>query len=129
MASAGSSSSDTLAFDIAALAEEELARAATGDADPAATAFLARHVEALLEGARDRADFTAPMNLFLDSATGAGFWRWYGAMGAYGGLQCPTIEKRRDGAAASCRIILGGAPYWLSALVDGEGKIAQLALW
>lgn len=120
---------DTLAIDIAGLTKGALKRASEGDADPATTALVRKSVEELTAGARDKTRYSAAMNLFLDSATGAGFWTWYASMGPLGAVNCPEIDRNESGARVECRVRFGDEPYWLTAFMTRENKIAQIALW
>lgn len=120
---------DMMAIDIAGMALPSLARKGEGDFDPELTARLRSIMEELIGGSRDRSNYTDAMNLFLDSASGAGLWLWYGAHGAFSGLNCPEVEREERGASVRCRAIFGGEPYWLTALVAPDGRVAQIALW
>lgn len=120
---------DTIAVDIAGLADKSLLRAQSGDADAKKTEFIREIVESLFAGNRNRDRFTDAMNLFLDSETGKGFWFWYGSMGALEELNCPEISVSDRGELISCRVVLGGEPYWLSARIEAGEKVAQIALW
>ena len=69
---------------------------------------------------------TTPIQIFLNTSTGKGFWQW----AAYHGALTSFIFSDRDDAGDSYllryRAVLGGNPYWFSFRVMKNEKIAQI---
>ena len=89
---------DELAIDIAGMYLPALKRPdANPDPDPATTAKSKEMVSGLLKGNYEPAAFTAPMRVFLNTATGKAFWKWFADHGALGSFVFSDREKKRDG--------------------------------
>ncbi len=91
---------DQLAIDIAGLYVPALARPqGSSDPDPRASLRLKEVTAGLLNGKYDPALFTPAMRVFLSTATGKAFWRWFASQGA---LKSFTFSDCEDaGMAAS----------------------------
>jgi hypothetical protein len=121
---------DELAIDLAGICWPALKRPeANSDPDPRTTASLKKVVSNLLKGEYEPALFTAPMRLFLNTATGKAFWKWFSEHGALGSFVFSDREERKDGQVLRYKVSLGGNWYWLSANISKDGKIAQIYWW
>jgi len=121
---------DQLAIEIAGIYAPGLKRPeGTADPDPRTSGMLRQVVSELLKGRHDPDRFTAPMRIFLTTATGKGFWQWFAA---HGELKSFTFSDREDadnGRILRYKVFLGENPYWFSAQVTADGKIAQIYCW
>src|SRR4029077_20487163 len=69
---------DQLAVDLAGICLPALKRPdANPDPDPKTTAMLKDVVSGLLKGKSEPESFTAAMRIFLGTATGKAFWKWF----------------------------------------------------
>jgi hypothetical protein len=69
---------DQLAVDLAGIYLPALKRPdANTDHDPQTTTMLKDVVSGLLKGKSEPESFTAPMRIFLSTATGKAFWKWF----------------------------------------------------
>src|SRR6266487_6113061 len=69
---------DQLAVDLAGISLPALKRPdANTDPDPQTTAMLKDVVSGLLKGKAEPESFTAAMRIFLSTATGKAFWKWF----------------------------------------------------
>jgi len=76
---------DQLAVDLAGICVPALKRLeATSDPDPATTDILKDIVSGLLKGNYQPASFTPAMRIFLGTATGKAFWKWFADHGELG---------------------------------------------
>jgi hypothetical protein len=96
------------------------------DPDPTLTIKLREVVSGLCDGKHDPALFTPPMQIFLKTATGKGFWKWFGAHGAIGAFTFSDAEEIEGGRVLRYQVMLGGNRYWLSCKLTRDGKIAQI---
>ena len=121
---------DELAIDIAGICLPVLKRPeAKPDPNPTTTAKSKEIVSGLLKGNYEPAAFTAPMLMFLNTATGKAFWKWFADHGALGSFVFSDREERRDGEIRRYKLSLGGNWYWLSVTTSNDGKIAQIYWW
>ena len=89
---------DELAIDIAGICLPVLKRPeAKPDPNPMTTAKSKEIVSGLSKGKYEPAAFTAPMRVFLKTATGKAFWKWFADHGALGSFVFSDREERRDG--------------------------------
>jgi hypothetical protein len=86
-------------------------------------------VSGLLKGNYEPAAFTAPMRVFLNTAAGKAFWKWFADHGALGSFVFSDREERRHGEIRRYKLSLGGNSYWLSVTTSNDGKIAQIYWW
>jgi D-alanyl-D-alanine carboxypeptidase len=121
---------DQLAIDLAGICEPALKRPdANPDPDPATTSRLKDVVSGLLKEKYEPASFTPPMHIFLTTATGKAFWKWFAEHGSVGPFIFSDREERKDGQVVRYKISLGGNSYWLSVNITKDGKIAQIYWW
>jgi len=121
---------DELAIDIAGLCLPALKRPdANPDPDPKTTAMLRGAVSGLLNEKYDPVSFTPAMRIFLTTATGKAFWKWFAEHGALGPFVFSNREQRKDGRVFRYKISLGGNWYWFSVTTNNEEKIAQIYWW
>jgi CubicO group peptidase (beta-lactamase class C family) len=102
---------------------------ANPDPDPATTAMLKDTVAGLLKGNYEPASFTPPMCIFLNTATGKAFWKWFSEHGALSSFVFSDREGRGDGEVLRYKVNLGGNWYWFSIKMSKHGKIAQIYCW
>ena len=121
---------DQLAIDLAGICLPALRRPdANTDPDPKTTAMLKDVVSGLLIGKSEPESFTAAMRIFLGTATGKAFWKWFADHGELGSFIFSNRERRGDGQVLRYKVSLGGNSYWFSALVTKDRKIAQIYWW
>ena len=121
---------DELAIDLAGICLPALKRPeANSDPDPKTTANMSEIVSNLMKGKSEPAAFTPPMRLFLNTATGKAFWKWFAEHGALGSLVFSDREQRKDGQVLRYKVSLGGNWYWFSVKMTSGGKIAQISWW
>jgi len=121
---------DQLAIDLAGIYLTALKRPdANTDPDPQTTAMLKDVVSGLLKGKSEPESFTAAMRIFLSTATGKAFWKWFAAHGELSSFIFSDREDRGDGQVLRYKISLGGNWYWFSVLMTKDGKIAQIYWW
>jgi CubicO group peptidase (beta-lactamase class C family) len=121
---------DQLAIDLAGICLPALKRPETRpDPDSKTTAMLKDVISDLLNGQHKPESFTAAMRIFLGTATGKAFWKWFAEHGALGSLLFSDRENRGDGRVLRYKATLGGNSYWFSALVTKDHKVAQLYWW
>jgi D-alanyl-D-alanine carboxypeptidase len=99
------------------------------DPDPKTTAMLKEVVSSLLNEKCDPALFTPPMRIFLNTATGKAFWKWFASHGALGSFTFSDRENADKNRILHYKVMLGGNPYWFSCNITSNGKIAQIAWW
>jgi CubicO group peptidase (beta-lactamase class C family) len=121
---------DQLAIDLAGICEPALKRPNDApDPDPAMTSRLKDVVSGLLKEKYEPASFTPAMRIFLGTATGKAFWKWFAEHGAVGPFIFSDREERKDGQVVRYKVSLGGNSYWLSVNIPKDGKIAQICWW
>jgi CubicO group peptidase (beta-lactamase class C family) len=121
---------DQLAIDLAGICLPALRRPeANPDPDPKTTATLKNVVSDLLAEKYEPASFTPAMRVFLGTATGKAFWKWFAEHGALGSLIFSEQEDRGDGKLLRYKVSLGGNSYWFSAKLTKDSKIAQIYWW
>ena len=121
---------DQLAIDLAGIFVPALKRPDTNpDLDPKTTAMLKDVVSGLLKGNYEATSFTLPMRIFLDTATGKAFWKWFADHGELGSFIFSDREQRGDSQVLRYKVELGGNAYWFSAKMTKDGKIAQIYWW
>src|SRR5262249_22746913 len=121
---------DELAIDLAGICLPALKRLETNpDPDPRTTAKLKEIVSGLLKGDYEPAALTAPMLIFLNTATGKAFWKWFADHGTLGSFVFSDCEQRGDGQVLRYKVSLGGNAYWFSVKTNKDGKIAQIYWW
>ncbi len=121
---------DQLAIDLAGISLPALKRPdANTDPDPQTTAMLKDVVSGLLKGKAEPESFTAAMRIFLSTATGKAFWKWFADHGELSSFIFSDREDRGDGQVLRYKVSLGGNSYWFSVLVTKDRKIAQIYWW
>jgi D-alanyl-D-alanine carboxypeptidase len=121
---------DQLAIDLAGICVPALKRPGVNhDPDSKTTAMLKEVVSGLLKGNYEATSFTLPMRIFLDTATGKAFWKWFADHGELGSFIFSDHEQRGDGQMLRYKVELGGNAYWFSAKMTKDGKIAQMYWW
>ena len=121
---------DQLAIDLAGIYLTALKRPdANTDPDPQTTAMLKDVVSGLLKGKAEPESFTAAMRIFLSTATGKAFWKWFADHGELSSFIFSDREDRGDDQVLRYKISLGGNWYWFSVLMTKDGKIAQIYWW
>ena len=121
---------DQLAIDLAGICLPALKRPDTNpDPDPKTTAMLKDLVSELLKGKYQVDSFTPAMRIFLGTATGKAFWKWFADHGELGSFVFSDREDRGAGQVLRCKVSLGGNSYWLSAVMTKDRKIAQIYWW
>jgi len=121
---------DQLAIDLAGISLPALKRPdANTDPDPQTSAMLKDVVAGLLRGKSQPESFTAAMRIFLSTATGKAFWKWFADHGELSSFIFSDREDRGDGQVLRYKISLGGNWYWFSVLVTKNRKIAQIYWW
>jgi D-alanyl-D-alanine carboxypeptidase len=121
---------DQLAIDLAGICLPALKRPdANPDPDPKTTAMLKDVVSSLLNEKYNAVSFTPAMRIFLTTATGKAFWKWFAEHGSVGPFIFSDREGRKDGQVLRYKVSLGGNWYWLSANLTKDGKIAQIYWW
>jgi CubicO group peptidase (beta-lactamase class C family) len=118
---------DEFAIDIAGICLPALKRPeAKADPNPMTTAKSKEIVSALLKGNYEPSEFTAPMRVFLNTATGKAFWKWFADHGALSSFVFSDREERRNGETRRYKLSLGGNWYWFSVTTNNDGQIAQI---
>lgn len=121
---------DQLAIDIAGICLPALKRPeAKVDPDPTNTAKFKQIVSSVLGGNYDAAAFTAPMRVFLNTASGKALWKWLADQGTLSSFVFSDREKKGDGEIWRYKLNLGGNWYWFSVTTTKDGKIAQMYWW
>jgi D-alanyl-D-alanine carboxypeptidase len=121
---------DQLAVDLAGMCLPALKRPdANPDPDPKTTAMLKDLVSELLKGKYQVDSFTPAMRIFLDTATGKAFWKWFADHGEFGSFVFSDREDRGAGQVLRYKVSLGGNSYWFSTLMTKDRKIAQIYWW
>ena len=121
---------DQLAIDLAGICLPELKRPeANPDPDPKTTAMIKEVVSGLLNGKYEPESFTGAMRIFLGTATGKAFWKWFAEHGELGSFVFSDRENRGDGQILRYKVTLGGNPYWFSVNTTKDRKIAQIYWW
>ena len=121
---------DQLAVDLAGICLPSLKRSEVNfDPNSKTTVMLKDVVSSLLDGEYKAESFTPAMRIFLGTATGKAFWKWFADHGALGSFVFSDSEQRRDGQVRRYKVSLGGNSYWLSVNMNKEGKIAQIYWW
>jgi CubicO group peptidase (beta-lactamase class C family) len=121
---------DQLAIDLAGICLPALKRPeGNSDPDPKTTAMLKDVVSRLLNGKYDLESFSPAMRIFLSTATGKAFWKWFAEHGALGAFIFSDRDQRGDGQVLRYKVNLGGNWYWFSAKITNDGKIAQIYWW
>jgi D-alanyl-D-alanine carboxypeptidase len=104
---------DQLAVDLAGICEPALKRPdANPDPDPATTSKLKDIVSGLQKEKYEAASFTPAMRIFLGTATGKAFWKWFADHGALGSFTFSDREDKGDGQLLHYKVSLGGNWYW-----------------
>jgi hypothetical protein len=99
------------------------------DPEPKTTATLKEVVSGLLNEKYDPALFTPPMRIFLNTATGKAFWKWFASHGALGSFTFSERESAGKDRIVRYKVTLGGNPYWFSCKMTNDGNIAQIYWW
>jgi CubicO group peptidase (beta-lactamase class C family) len=99
------------------------------DPEPKTTATLKEVVSGLLNEKYDPALFTPPMRIFLNTATGKAFWKWFASHGALDSFTFSERESAGKDRIVRYKVTLGGNPYWFSCKMTNDGKIAQIYWW
>jgi len=86
-------------------------------------------VSELLKSKYQPDSFTPAMRIFLGTATGKAFWKWFAEHGTLGSFIFSDRENRGDGRVLRYKVSLGGNSYWFSAKMTKDGKIAQIYWW
>ena len=121
---------DQLAIDLAGICLPALKRPdANPDDDPKTTEALKDVVSELLKSKYQPDSFTPAMRIFLGTATGKAFWKWFAEHGTLGSFIFSDRENRGDGRVLRYKVSLGGNSYWFSAKMTKDGKIAQIYWW
>jgi D-alanyl-D-alanine carboxypeptidase len=121
---------DQLAVDLAGICLPALKRPEAGrDPDPKTTAMIKELVSGLLNGKYELESFTPAMRIFLSTATGKAFWKWFAEHGEVGSFVFSDREDRGDGQVLRYKVSLGGNSYWFSIRMTKDRKIAQIYWW
>jgi len=121
---------DQLAVDLAGICLPALKRPdANPDPDPKTTAMLKDLVSELLKGKYQADSFTPAMRIFLGTATGKAFWKWFDDHGELGSFVFSDREDKGAGQVLRYKVSLGGNSYWLSTVMTKDRKIAQIYWW
>jgi hypothetical protein len=99
------------------------------DPDPATTAKLKDVMAGLPEGDHESTSFTPAMRIFLGTATGKAFWKWFADHGALGSFVFSDREDRADHRVLRYKVSLGGNWYCFSVLMTKDDEIAQIYYW
>src|SRR5437667_346591 len=118
---------DQLAIDLAGICLPALKRPdANPDDDPKTTEALKDVVSELLKSKYQPDSFTPATRIFLGTATGKAFWKWFAEHGTLGSFIFSDRENRGDGRVLRYKVSLRGNSYWFSAKMTKDGKIAQI---
>ena len=121
---------DQLAIDITGIYVPALARPqGSRDPEPQTTLRLKEATAGLLNGKYDPALFTPAMRVSLSTATGKAFWQWVASHGALKSFAYSDREDENDSRIVRYKAILGENPYWFSARVMRDGRVAQIYWW
>jgi CubicO group peptidase (beta-lactamase class C family) len=121
---------DQLAIDLAGICLPVLKRPeASRDPDPKTTATLKDVISDLTAEKYEPASFTPAMRIFLGTATGKAFWKWFAEHGALGSFVFSDRENRGDIQVLRYKVSLGGNSYWFSVRMTKDRKIAQIYWW
>ncbi|HYC69713.1 MAG TPA: serine hydrolase domain-containing protein [Opitutaceae bacterium] len=119
---------DQLALDVAALADQELARPmpdiVIDDTDRFRTVL-----ESLLAGRPDPAAFSPEMNRFLQTTIGRGWYEWIASHGALGEFRYLRQADAADGRTWHFRGTLSETGYYFTFRTDRSGRVAQVNAW
>jgi hypothetical protein len=69
------------------------------------------------------------MYMFLGTATGKAFWKWFADHGALDSFVFSDREDRGNSHMLRYKVSLGGNSYWLAVNVNKDGKVAQIYWW
>ena len=118
---------DQLAIDIAGIYLSALKRPeGKTDPDPKTSLMLKQVMSGLLNGRHDDALFTPAMRVFLSTATGKAFWKWFAS---HGELESFAFSDREDAANVSVlryKVVLGGNAYWFSFTTEKGRRVAGI---
>lgn len=118
---------DQFAVDLAGMYVPALKRPeGKPDPDPQRTQQLKEVVSGLLNEKYDPALFAPPMRIFLKTATGKAFWKWFASHGTLGSFTFSDREDAGDLHILRYHVELGGNQYWFSCKLMRDGKIAQI---
>lgn len=122
---------DQMAFAIAGRYIPALKKAESKtDPVPQTTKRLKEIMTNLLKGEWKPEDFTAPMRIHLNTATGKSLWQWYASQGALKSFVFSNREARPDGAIAlRYKVVLEDDPYRFTFRLTPDGRIAQIYWW
>ena len=121
---------DQMAIDIAGMYVPALKRTKEAiDSDPQTSLRLRSIMSGLLKGSHDPASFTPAMRIFLSTATGKAFWKWYASLGELGLMTFSDREDADETRVFRYQVVLGGNAYWVSFATDADGRIARICLW
>ena len=121
---------DQMAIDIAGIYLPALRRPHGGpDPDPKISLRLKEVLSSLLEGKHDSTLFTPAMNVFLSTATGREFWKWFAS---HGGLESFTFSDREEvgnNRVFGYRVVVREKHYWVSFTMQKDGLVARVCFW
>jgi len=121
---------DELAIDIAGICLPDLKRPEPkSDPNPMTTAKSREIVSGLLKGDYEPTAFTAPMRVFLNTATGKALWKWFAEHGVLGSFVFSDREEKRGAEIRRYKLSFGGNWYWFSITTSKDRKIAQIYWW
>ncbi len=121
---------DQFAIDLAGICSPPLKRpAASSDPDPKTTTMLKDVASGLLNGKYEAESFTPAMRIFLSTATGKAFWKWFAEHGELGSFVFSDRENKGDSQVLRYKVSLGGNSYWFSVRMTKDSKIAQIYWW
>ena len=69
------------------------------------------------------------MRVFLSTATGKAFWKWFANHGALSSFVFSDREERQNGEIRRYKLSLAGNWYWLSIKMNQDDEIAQIYWW
>ena len=97
------------------------------DPDPKTTLKLREILSALLDGrTHDSTSLAPPVEIFLNTATGKAFWKWFGSFGSLESLTLADREEVENGRVLRYEVTLGGNRFPLTVKITRDGKITQL---
>jgi len=121
---------DQMAIDIAGIYLPTLRRPQGGpDPDPRISLKLKAVLSDLLECKPDSTLLTPAMNIFLGTATGREFWKWFASHGALDSFNFSDREEVSNTRVFRYRVVLGENDYWVSFALEKDGRVARVCFW
>ena len=123
---------DQLAWDILAWFESSLKypdQILSGPQEAYYTDQVRHFIRALKTDGLYPQGLSKPLQFFLESDNGRGFWKWYFEQGYPDRINCVDVEKASKATIYRFRLPTQQIEYRLSVLVNNGGEIMQIRWW